>query len=74
MTKLAINEVSKYIQCFSSKIINEGFSTRANSYNPRQFNVFQTHITISNRYGLNLPYKANLTWNLLPENLRSSPS
>ena len=54
--------------------MNEGFSTRANTYNTQQFNVLQTHITISNRYGLNLPYRANLTWNLLPENLRSSSS
>ena len=44
------------------------------TYTTQQFNVFQIHITISNRYGFNLFYKANLTWNLLPENLKSSPS
>ena len=55
--------------------MNEVFSTRANIYNTRQFNVFETHIPTSNRYGLNsIPYKANQLWNLLPENLKSSPS
>ena len=55
--------------------MNEVFSTRANIYNARQFNVSETHIPTSNRYGLNsIPYKANQLWNLLPENLKSSPS
>ena len=49
--------------------------TRANIYNSRQFNVFETHIRTLNKYGLNsIPYKANQLWNLLPENLKSSPS
>ena len=55
--------------------MNKVFSTRANIYNTRQFNVFETHIPTSNRYGLNsIPYKANQLWNLLPENLKSSLS
>ena len=59
----------------SSKIMNKIFSTRKNIFNTRQFNVFQTHIPTLSRYGLNsMPYKANQVWNLLPENLKSSPS
>ena len=55
--------------------MNEVFSTRGNIYNTRQFNVFETQIPTSNRYGLNsIPYKANQLWNLIPENLKSSPS
>ena len=71
-----LTEVYKYIHGLSHEIImNEVFSTRANIYNIRQFNVFETHIPTSNRYGLNsIPYKANQLWNLLPENLKSSPS
>ena len=70
-----LTEVYKYVHGLSPEIMNESFSTRANIYNTRQFNVFETHIPTSNRYGLNLiPYKANQIWNLLPENLRSSPS
>ena len=39
------------------------------------FNVFKTHMSTSNRYGLNsIPYKATQPWNLLPENLKSCPS
>ena len=70
-----LTEVYKYIHGLSPEIIKEVFSTKANIYNKRQFNVFETHIPNSNRYGLNsVPYKANQLWNLLPENLKSSPS
>ena len=66
-------EVYKYIQGLSPKIINKVFSTRANIYNTRQFNVFETHIPTSNRCGLNSIYfKANHLWNLLAENLKLS--
>ena len=67
-----LTEVYKYIHGFSPEIMNEFLSTRANIYNKRQFNVFETHIPTSSRYGLNLiPYKANQIWNLLSENLKS---
>ena len=70
-----LTEVYKYIHGLSPEIMNEVFSTRANIYNTRQFNVFETHIPTSNIYGLtSIPYKANQLWNLLPENLKSSPS
>ena len=72
---LLLTEVYKYIHSLSPKIINEVFSTRVNIYHTRQFNVFETHIPTSNRCGLNsIPYKANQLWNLLPVNLKSSPS
>ena len=55
--------------------MNEVFSIKANSYNKWQFNVFETQIRTSNRYGLkSILYKANQLWNLLPEYLKSSPS
>ena len=55
--------------------MNEVFSARVNIYDTRKFNVFQTHIPTSNRYGLNSkPYNANQLWNLLPENLKTSLS
>ena len=70
-----LTEIYKYIHSLSPEIMNEVLSTRANIYNTRQFNVFETYIPTSNRYGLNsIPYKANQLWNLLPENLKSSPS
>ena len=70
-----LTEVYKYAHGLSPEIMNEAFSTRTNIYNTRQFNVFETHIPTSNRYGLNsILYKANQLWNLLPENLKSSPS
>ena len=60
---------------FLLEMMNEVFSTRANIYNTRQFNAFETHVPTSNRYGLNtIPYKANQPWNLIPEKLKSSPS
>ena len=78
-----LTEVYKYIHGLSPEIMNEVFSIRTNIYNTisiiykiyNQFNVFETYIPTSNRYGLNsIPYKANQLWNLLPENLKSSPS
>ena len=70
-----LTEIYKYIHSLSPKKMNEVFSTRVNINNTRQFNVFKTHISTSNRHGLNsIPYKANQLWNLLPENLKSYPS
>ena len=70
-----LTKVYKYFHGLSPEIMNELFSTRTNIYNTRQFNVFETHIPTSNRYGLNsIPYKANQLWNLRTENLKSSPS
>ena len=72
---LLLIEVYKYIHGLSPEIMNVVFFTRANTYNTRQFNVFETHIPTSNRYRLNsIPYKANQLWNLLLENLKSSRS
>ena len=72
---LLLIEVYKYIHGLSPEIMNVVFYTRANTYNTRQFNVFETHIPTWNRYGLNsILYKANQLWNLLLENLKSSPS
>ena len=71
----SLTEVYKYINGLSPEVMNDIFPTRANIYNTWSFNVFETHIFISNRYGLNsILYKANQLWNLLPENLKSSPS
>ena len=70
-----LTEVYKHIHGLSPEIMNKVFSTGANIYNTQQFNVFETHIPTLNRYGLNsIPYKANQLWNLLSENLKSSPS
>ena len=70
-----LTEAFKYIHGLSPEIMNEVFSTRANIYNTWQFNVFETHTSTSNRYGLNsISYKANEVWNLIPKNLKSSQS
>ena len=69
-----LTEVYKHIHGLSPEIMNKVFSTGANIYNTRQFNVFETHIPTSNRYGLNSIYfKANHLWNLLAENLKLYP-
>ena len=70
---LLSTEVQKNIYGLSPEIMSKIFSTTANIYNTRQFNVLKTPTPTSNRYGLNsIPYKANQLWNLLPENLKSS--
>ena len=75
LINLLLTEVYKYIHGLSPEITNVIFSTKANIYNTRQFNVSETHIPTSNRYRLSLvPYKAKQLWDLLTENLKSSPS
>ena len=72
--KFLLTEVYKYVHGLSPEIMNEVFPTRANIYNTREFNVFETHIPTSNKCGLNsILYKTNQLWNLLPGNLKSSP-
>ena len=67
--------INQSICGLSPEILNEVFSTRANIYNIQQFNGSQTHVPTSDRYELDsIPYKANQLGNLLPENLKSSPS
>ena len=45
-----LTEVYKYIHGFSPELMKEVLFTRANIYNTRQFDAFETHITTSNRY------------------------
>ena len=63
-------EVYKYIHGLSSEI-RTMFSL------PEQMSIIHGNLMFSetsNRYELNsIPYKANQLWNLLPENLKSSP-
>ena len=55
-----LTEAYENIHGLSPEIKNKVFSTRSNIYNTRQFNIFQTHIPTSNRYGLNsILYKTN---------------
>ena len=43
-------DVYKYIHGLSPEIMNEVFSTGANIYDTRQFNVFETNIPIKHTY------------------------
>ena len=68
-------EVYKFLHSDSPEIMNEIFNIQRNIYNLRSFNIFQTNIPRSNRYGLNsIPYRANQLWKILPENIKSSQS
>ena len=68
-------EVYKYLHGISPEIMGRIFKTRQNSYNIRNFSLFQTSIPHSNRFGLNtLAYRANPIWNSLPENIKEAKS
>ena len=70
MYKLFINRGIQIYSWSFPEVMKEVFSARANIYNTRKFNFFETHMPTSKRYGLNsIPYKANQFWNLPPENL-----
>ena len=68
-------EIYKYLNDLSPEIMNDVFQVRTNSYNIRNFNLFETPMPHSNRYGLNMiSYRANQLWRLLPDDIKHSPS
>mgnify|MGYP001792265277 CR=1 FL=1 len=68
-------EIYKFINGLSPPIMNEVFTIRENTYNIRNFNIFGGDVPKSNRYGINtIPYLGNKLWNIIPINIRNSPS
>ena len=66
-------EVHKFLNGLSPDIMSRIFSTRQNVYNTRNFNIFETSMPHSNRFGLNsITYRSNQLWNLVPDNMKQS--
>ena len=57
-------EVYKYLNGHSPDIMNDIFKLRKNTYNLRNFHIFQTENPRSLKYGLDaIPYRASQLWN-----------
>ena len=60
-------EVYKYLNGHSPDIMNDIFKLRENTYNLRNFHIFQTENPRSLKYGLDaIPYRASQLWQQVP--------
>ena len=68
-----LTKAYKYLNGYSSDLINELFYLRQNHYNLRNFNVFATD-NPRNKYLLNSFYLANQLWQTLPSKIEDCAS
>ena len=56
-------------------ILNNIFKLRENTYNLRNFDIFQTENTCSLKYGLGaIPHRASQLWQQVPTDIREAAS
>ena len=68
-------EVYKYLNGHSPDIMNDIFKLRENTYNLRNFHIFQTENPRSLKYGLDaIPYRASQLWQQVPIDIREAAS
>ena len=68
-------EVYKYLNGHSPDIMNDIFKLRENTYNLRNFHIFQTENPRSLKYGLDaIPYRASQLWKQVPTDIREAAS
>ena len=68
-------EVYNYLNGHSSDIMNDIFKLRENTYNLRNFHIFQTENLRSLKYGLDaIPYCARQHWQQVPIDIREAVS
>ena len=65
-------EVYKYINGLSPGIMNEIFTLRSNTYNLRNFYVFETSNPRNNRFGIEaIAYRASQLWHFVPNDIKN---
>ena len=68
-------EVYKYLNGHSPDIMNDIFKLRENTYNLRNFHIFQTENPRSLKYGLDaISYRASQIWQQVPTDIREAAS
>ena len=68
-------EVYKYLNGHSPDIMNDIFKLRENTYNLRNFHIFQTENPRSLKYGLDaIPYRSSQLWKQVPIDIREALS
>ena len=68
-------EVYKELNGYSSDIMNDIFKLRKNTYNLRNFHIFQNENPRSLKYGLDVfPYRTSQLWQQVPTDIREAAS
>ena len=68
-------EANKYLNGHSPDIMNDIFKLRENTYNLRNFHIFQTENPRSLKYGLDaIPYRASQLWQQVVIDIRDAAS
>ena len=68
-------EVYKYLNSLSPDIMSDTFKIRENTYNLRNFYIFQSENPRAKKFGLDsIAYRASQLWENVPEEIRNSTS
>ena len=68
-------EVYKYLNGLYPDIMSDIFKLRENTYNLRNFHIFESQNPRTKRFGLdNIAYRASQLWKNVPEEIRNSAS
>ena len=73
--ELLMIEVYKYLNGLSPDIMSDIFKLRENTYNLRNFHIFESQNLRTKKFGLDsIAYRANQLWKNVPEEIRNSTS
>ena len=73
--ELLMIEVYKYLNDLSPDIMSDIFKLRENTYNLRNFHIFESQNPRTKTFGLDsVAYRASQLWNIVPEEIRNSTS
>ena len=68
-------EVYKYLNGLSPDIMSDIFKLRENTYNLRNFHIFESQNPRTKKFGLDsIAYRASQLWKNVPEEIRNSNS
>ena len=73
--ELLMIEVYKYLNGLSPDIMSDIFKLRENTYNLRNFHIFESQNPRTKKFGLDsIAYRASQLWKNVPEEIRNSTS
>ena len=73
--ELLMTEVYKYLNDLSPDIMDDIFKLRENTYNLRNFHIFESQNPRTKKFGLDsIAYRASQLWKNVPEEIRNSTS
>ena len=73
--ELLMIEFHKYLNDLSPDIMSDIFKLKENTYNLRNFHIFECQNPRTKTFGLDsVAYRASQLWNIVPEEIRNSTS